>query len=235
MTESEQQQPALVENMLLLRREDFDELLDRAAERGAERVLTHLGLENGHAARDIRELRDLLEAWRDARRTAWQTTVKVITTGTLAALPQSGGRTDGLALLDSFLTTRGAHYHRALSSPNTAFEACSRLSPHLAGVPDAWIHEPWRLSTASRTRCGASGYALPLLDVQAAARQARERVWAVHRRADYRREADAIQSRHGSRRAGLPATGKRPRSRRDATADEQLSLGACRIIGAISA
>jgi hypothetical protein len=50
MTEPEQQQPALVENMLLLRREDFDELLDRAAERGAERALTHLGLENGHAA-----------------------------------------------------------------------------------------------------------------------------------------------------------------------------------------
>ena len=77
MTEPEQQ-PALVENMLLLRREDFDELLDRAAERGAERVLAHLGLENGHAARDIRELRDLLEAWRDARRTAWQTTIKVV-------------------------------------------------------------------------------------------------------------------------------------------------------------
>ena len=85
MTEPEQQ-PALVENMLLLRREDFDELLDRAAERGAERVLAHLGLENGHAARDIRELRDLLEAWRDARRTAWQTTIKVVTTGILAAL-----------------------------------------------------------------------------------------------------------------------------------------------------
>jgi hypothetical protein len=86
MTEPEQQQPALVEKMLLLRREDFDELLDRAAERGAERVLAHLGLENGHAARDIRELRDLLEAWRDARRTAWQTTIKVVTTGILAAL-----------------------------------------------------------------------------------------------------------------------------------------------------
>ena len=66
--------------------EDFDELLDRAAERGAERCLAHLGLENGHAARDIRELRDLLDAWRDARRTAWQTAVKVATTGLLAAL-----------------------------------------------------------------------------------------------------------------------------------------------------
>ena len=87
MTEPEQQAPtALVENVLLLRREDFDDLLDRAAERGAERCLAHLGLENGSAAKDIRELRDLLEAWRDARRTAWQTAVKVITTGILAAL-----------------------------------------------------------------------------------------------------------------------------------------------------
>ena len=39
------EQPTLVESMLLLRREDFDELLDRAAERGAERALSHLGLE----------------------------------------------------------------------------------------------------------------------------------------------------------------------------------------------
>ena len=68
---------ALIENMLLFRKEDFDDLLDRAAERGAEHCLAHLGLENGHAARDIRELRGLIEAWRDARRTAWQTAVKV--------------------------------------------------------------------------------------------------------------------------------------------------------------
>lgn len=69
-----------------LPREEFEALLDVAAERGAKQCLAHLGLENGRAARDIRELRDLLEAWRDARRTAWQTTVKVITTGILAAL-----------------------------------------------------------------------------------------------------------------------------------------------------
>lgn len=71
---------------ITLRPEDLDDLLTRAAERGAERCLAHLGLENGYAAKDIRELRDLLEAWRDARRTAWQTTVKVVTTGVLAAL-----------------------------------------------------------------------------------------------------------------------------------------------------
>ncbi|ABC32305.1 DUF6127 family protein [Hahella aquimaris] len=73
------------EDILLLRREELDELLDHAAEKGALRVLSHLGLENGHAARDIRELRDLLEAWRDARRTAWRTLVKAMTTGLLAA------------------------------------------------------------------------------------------------------------------------------------------------------
>ena len=53
---------ALIENMLIFLKEDFDDLLDLAAERGAERVLAHLGLENGHAARDIRELRGLIEA-----------------------------------------------------------------------------------------------------------------------------------------------------------------------------
>jgi hypothetical protein len=73
-------------SVLSMRQEDLDELLTRAAERGAERCLAHLGLENGHAARDIRELRDLLEAWRDARHTAWQTAIKVATTGILASL-----------------------------------------------------------------------------------------------------------------------------------------------------
>jgi hypothetical protein len=73
-------------DILNLRREDLDELLTRAAERGAERALACLGLENGHAARDIRDLRGLIDAWREARRTVWQTTVKVLTTGVLAAL-----------------------------------------------------------------------------------------------------------------------------------------------------
>ncbi len=45
---------------------------------------------------------------------------------------QTGGRAAGLALLDSFLGARGQHYRREMSSPLTAFDACSRLSPHLA-------------------------------------------------------------------------------------------------------
>ena len=68
--------------MVVMPKDEFESLLNNAAERGAERVLAQLGLENGHAARDIRELRDLLEAWRDAR----QTVIKVATTGILATL-----------------------------------------------------------------------------------------------------------------------------------------------------
>lgn len=45
---------------------------------------------------------------------------------------QSGGRTRGLELLDSFLAQRGEPYRVAMSSPLTAERACSRLSPHFA-------------------------------------------------------------------------------------------------------
>ena len=45
---------------------------------------------------------------------------------------QPGGRNAGRELLEGFLHQRGRGYHRRLSSPLTAYEACSRLSPHLA-------------------------------------------------------------------------------------------------------
>ncbi|MBR9830102.1 MAG: deoxyribodipyrimidine photolyase [Oceanospirillales bacterium] len=44
---------------------------------------------------------------------------------------QPGGRQAGLRCLDSFLAQRGRDYRFAMSSPNTAYAACSRLSPHL--------------------------------------------------------------------------------------------------------
>lgn len=45
---------------------------------------------------------------------------------------QTGGRTAGEALLESFLHSRGETYQAGMSSPVTAWEACSRLSPHIA-------------------------------------------------------------------------------------------------------
>jgi deoxyribodipyrimidine photo-lyase len=45
---------------------------------------------------------------------------------------QTGGRAQGLLLLESFLTKRGETYRSAMSSPVTGERACSRLSPYLA-------------------------------------------------------------------------------------------------------
>jgi deoxyribodipyrimidine photo-lyase len=45
---------------------------------------------------------------------------------------QPGGRRQAEQLLGSFLHARGAAYHREMSSPRTAGDACSRLSAHLA-------------------------------------------------------------------------------------------------------
>ena len=45
---------------------------------------------------------------------------------------QPGGRPEGFKILESFLLSRGASYQKDMSSPNTAFSSCSRLSPHLS-------------------------------------------------------------------------------------------------------
>lgn len=47
-------------------------------------------------------------------------------------LRQIGGRDAGLAMLGSFLAGRGKNYQKEMSSPISATEACSRLSPHIA-------------------------------------------------------------------------------------------------------
>ena len=47
-------------------------------------------------------------------------------------LPQPVGEADGRATLDSFLGSRGVEYSGGISSPNSAFDAGSRLSAHIA-------------------------------------------------------------------------------------------------------
>ncbi len=46
------------------------DLVAEAAEEGANRALTFLGLADDTARRDIDDLRELLSAWRDAKNTA---------------------------------------------------------------------------------------------------------------------------------------------------------------------
>ena len=63
--------------------EDLEEMLDNAARRGAKEALRSIGLLDDDAAKDIIEMRSLLEAWRDTRRSVWSTVVKLATVGVL--------------------------------------------------------------------------------------------------------------------------------------------------------
>lgn len=47
-------------------------IAEEAGELGAVRALTRLGLADAGAAGDVAELRELLRAWRDAKRSAWR-------------------------------------------------------------------------------------------------------------------------------------------------------------------
>lgn len=61
-------------------------LAEEASEAGAERALEALGLTGPGARRDMDELRELLQAWRDAKRSAWQAVVAWTVRIGLAAL-----------------------------------------------------------------------------------------------------------------------------------------------------
>ena len=50
-------------------------LVEESSQAGARRALGALGLGDERARRDMDELRQLLSAWRDAKRTAWQAVV----------------------------------------------------------------------------------------------------------------------------------------------------------------
>ncbi len=78
--------PSIREGMVIMPRDEFERLLEQAAERGAKKALADVGLEGDDAEHDIRELRGLLEAFNAAKHTAWQTVVKILTTGFVLAL-----------------------------------------------------------------------------------------------------------------------------------------------------
>ena len=72
--------------MITIPEEEFEEILSRAAQRGALRALADVGLEGTNAREDITELRSLLQALNSAKKTAWQTIVRIATAGLLAAV-----------------------------------------------------------------------------------------------------------------------------------------------------
>jgi hypothetical protein len=68
--------PKSEDGYIRMAEDEFEELLARAAERGARRALADVGLEGKEAALDVRDLRSLIECIRFVRRTAVQTAVR---------------------------------------------------------------------------------------------------------------------------------------------------------------
>ena len=71
---------------LTLPHDEFDAMLERAAWRGAQNALHSVGLDGEDAAHDIRELRNLLDAFNEAKKTAGLTVIKMLVTGLVMAL-----------------------------------------------------------------------------------------------------------------------------------------------------
>ena len=94
-----------------------------------------------------------------------------------------------------------------------------RLVPELEGVPDAFIHEPWKWSGAS-----SLAYPPPIVDHATAAKAAKDALYALRKGAGYQELARKIVTKHGSRKAGTPATGRKPKAKAKGVQTDQLAL-----------
>ncbi|MEO1091610.1 MAG: FAD-binding domain-containing protein [Pseudomonadota bacterium] len=95
--------------------------------------------------------------------------------------------------------------------------------PELARLDEKLLHQPWRRGLDA----APLDYPPPLVDHATAVRTAKDRIFGLRRDPAHAEEADAVQTRHGSRRSGLPSTSRGPRARADAPsrrASRQLSL-----------
>lgn len=88
-----------------------------------------------------------------------------------------------------------------------------RWLPELTEVPDEFIHEPWGWDGAGNVL--GKAYPMPVVDHKEAAREARQKVWAIRKGGDFRKTANAIQNKHGSRKSGIPMRGQKRKAKVD--------------------
>jgi hypothetical protein len=65
---------------------ELELLIQKAATRGAREALREVGLSDEDAVHDIRDLRELLDAWRAAQKAVATTIIKAITIGVLSLM-----------------------------------------------------------------------------------------------------------------------------------------------------
>lgn len=88
-----------------------------------------------------------------------------------------------------------------------------RWVPELAAVPDRFLQEPWKWEGADQVL--GKTYPHPIVDHLAAAKEARQKVWGARRGPAFREEAQRIQDKHGSRKSGMPLTGRKRKAKAD--------------------
>jgi hypothetical protein len=75
--------------MINISEEQLEVILDRAAKRGAKEALSELGLQDDQAQKDIHEMRSLLDAYRDTKKSIWTTFIKLATVAILSFVAAS--------------------------------------------------------------------------------------------------------------------------------------------------
>jgi len=86
-----------------------------------------------------------------------------------------------------------------------------RWVPELARVPLPYLAEPWTLPPQMQEIIGCrigQHYPAPLVDEKSALRMAKERMYGLRQTDEARAQAGAVQALHGSRKSGLPPTGR---------------------------
>jgi deoxyribodipyrimidine photo-lyase len=71
--------------------------------------------------------------------------------------------------------------------------------PELQAVPDSFIHTPWEMTPLEQTMYGVAlgrDYPAPVVELDAAHRQAREQLWAMQRHPEVLQESGRILKRH---------------------------------------
>lgn len=66
--------------------EEIEAIIQRAAKAAAKEALRDVGLQDDNAIHDVKELRDLLDSWREIRKSVAHTVIKIITMAVLSAL-----------------------------------------------------------------------------------------------------------------------------------------------------
>ena len=77
MAEKEVLTPCAEGGFVCMPREEFEKIIENSVKKGVEQALS---------TQDMTEVKNLLDAWRLTKATAWQTVVRIITTAFLALL-----------------------------------------------------------------------------------------------------------------------------------------------------